>query len=139
MKEYSVELREKIVAAIHRGMSKAQTARAFKVGATSVKRYVKLAEEEKPLSPGKAPGRKGKLSGSAMKLLEEDLQARPAVAYEKRADLLQQLLGVRVSRSTICRAIERLGYTRRTAHKAAQARYTPSGSQNRAQSSRTAA
>jgi len=37
-------------------MSKAQAARTFRVGATSVKRYVKLAEEGKPLSPGKAPG-----------------------------------------------------------------------------------
>jgi transposase len=83
------------------------------VGATSVKRYVKLTEEGKPLSPGKAPGRKGKLSGSGMKLLEEDLHTRPAVTYENRADLLCQLLGVRVSKATICRMIERLGYTRK--------------------------
>ena len=113
MKAYSLDLREKIVAAVRRGMSKAQTARTFGVGATSVKRYVKLAEEGKPLSPGKAPGRKGKLSGSGMKLLEEDLHARPAVTYEKRADLLYELLGVRVSKATMCRTIGRLGYTRK--------------------------
>ena len=115
MKAYSLDLREKIVAAVRRGMSKAQTARTFGVGATSVKRYVKLAEEEgKPLrSPGKAPARKGKLSGSGMKLLEEDLHARPAVTYEKRADLLYELLGVRVSKATICRTVGRLGYTRK--------------------------
>ena len=113
MKAYSVDLREKIVAAVRGGMSKAQTARTFGVGATSVKRYVKLTEEGKPLSPGKAPGRKGKLSGSAMKLLEEDLHARPAVTYEKRADLLNELLGVRVSKATICRTVRRLVYTRK--------------------------
>ena len=113
MKAYSVDLREKIVAAVGHGMSKAQTARTFGVGATSVKRYVKLAEEGKSLSPGKAPGRKGKLSGSGMKLLEEDLHARPAVTYEKRADLLNELLGVRVSKATICRTVRRLGYTRK--------------------------
>ncbi len=44
---------------------------------------MKLTEEEKLLSPGKAPGRQGKLGGSGMKLLEEDLYARPAVTYEK--------------------------------------------------------
>ena len=70
MKAYSVDLREKIVAAVGRGMSKAQTAHTFGVGATSVKRYVKLAEEGEPLTPGKAPGKKGKLDGNAMKLLE---------------------------------------------------------------------
>jgi transposase len=113
MKAYSVDLREKIVAAVGRGMSKAQAARTFGVGATSVKRYVKLAEEGKPLTAGKAPGRKGKLGGSGMKLLEEDLRARPDVTYKKRADLLCELLGVRVSKATICRTVRRLGYTRK--------------------------
>ncbi len=113
MKAYSVDLREKIVAAVGRGMSKAQAARTFGVGATSVKRYVKLQEEGKSLTPGKAPGKKSKLDASAMKLLEEDLRARPAVTYEKRAALLCELLGTRVSKPTICRAIKRLGYTRK--------------------------
>jgi transposase len=113
MNAYSVDLREKIVAAVARGMSKAQAARTFGVGATSVKRYVKLAEEGKSLRPGKAPGKKSKLDGSGIDLLEEDLRARPAVTYEKRADLLYELLGVRVSKATICRRIKRLGYTRK--------------------------
>jgi transposase len=114
MNAYSVDLREKIVAAVGRGMSKAQAARTFGVGATSVKRYVKLAEEGKSLRPGKAPGKKSKLDGSGIDLLEEeDLRARPAVTYEKRADLLYELLGVRVSKATICRRIKRLGYTRK--------------------------
>ena len=113
MKAYSVDLREKIIAAVGHGMSKAQAARTFGVGATSVKRYVKLAEQGKPLSPGKAPGRKSKLNESGMKLLEEDLHARPAVTYKQRADLLHQLLGVMVSKATICRVVKRLGYTRK--------------------------
>jgi transposase len=112
MKAYSLDLREKIVAAVGRGMSKAQAARTFGVGATSVKRYVKLQEEGKPLTPGKAPGKKGKLDGNAMKLLE-DLHARPALTHVRRADLLCGLLGIRVSKATICRAIKRLGYTRK--------------------------
>jgi transposase len=113
MKAYSLDLREKIVAAVRRGMSKAQAARTFGVGATSVKRYVKLAEEGKPLRPGKAPGSKAKLGGSAMKLLEEDLHRHPAITYQERANLLCDLLGVRVSKSTICRMVRRLGYTRK--------------------------
>ena len=84
MKAYSVDLREKIVAAVGRGISKAQTARTFGVSATSVERYVKLAEQGKPLSPGKAPGRQGKLGGSGMKLLEEGLHARPAPSPTRR-------------------------------------------------------
>ena len=75
MKAYSVDLREKIVAAVGRGMSKAQAARIFGVGATSVKRYVKLAEEGKPLTPGKAPGKKGKLDGDAERNHEAHLHS----------------------------------------------------------------
>jgi transposase len=114
MKAYSIDLREKIVAAVlGRGMSKAQAARTFGVGATSVKRYVKLAEEGKSRRPGKAPGKKGKLGKSGMDLLEEDLRTRPAVTYQRRADLLYELLGVRVSKSTICRTVRSLDYTRK--------------------------
>ena len=114
MKAYSLDLREKIVdAVLRRGMSKAQAARTFGIGATSVKRYVKLQEEGKPLSPGKAPGKKGKLGQRGMKLLQEDLHARPTVNYEQRADYLFKLLGEQVSTSTICRMIKRLGYSRK--------------------------
>ena len=111
MKTYSVDLREKIVAPVGRGMSKAQAARTFGVDATSVKRYVKLAEQGKPLSLGKAPGKESKLDANAMKPLEEDLHAPPALTHEKRADLLYELVGVRVSKSTICRMVRRLEAT----------------------------
>jgi transposase len=114
MKAYSLDLRQKIVAAVlERRMSKGQAARTFGVGATSVKRYVKLAEEGKPLTPGKAPGKKGKLDANGIALPEEDLRTRPAATYEKRANLLYDLLGVRVSKATICRTVKRLGYTRK--------------------------
>ena len=89
-----------------------QAARTFVVGATSVRCYVRLAEEGKTLSPGKASGKKGKLDANAMQLVEVDLRARPAVTYDKWADLICELLGVRVSKVTICRVIKRPGYTR---------------------------
>ncbi len=113
MKAYSLDLRERIVAAVGRGMSRAQAARTFGVGATSVKRYVSLAEQGRSLEPGKAPGRESKLGESGMKLLERDLHERPTVTYANRAQLLHRLVGVEVSKATICRAIRRLGYTRK--------------------------
>ena len=48
-----------------------------------------------------------------MRLLEEDLRARPTVSYRQRAEYLFKVLGVKVSVPTICRAIKRLGYTRK--------------------------
>ena len=113
MKAYSVDLRQRIVAAVRSGMSKAQAARTFGVGPTSVKPYVSLAERGQTLEPGKAPGKKSKLSGSGMQLLEADLHECPAASYGSRAELLHELLGIRVSRATICRTIRRMGYTRK--------------------------
>lgn len=94
-------------------MSKAQAARTFRVGATSVKRYVNLAQQGRSLEPGKAPGKRSKLGNSGIRLLEEDLHERPSVTYEDRARLLHRLVGIEVSKATICRAIRRLGYTRK--------------------------
>lgn len=113
MKAYSVDLRQRIVAAVRGGISKAEAARTFGVGATSVKRYVTRAQRGGSLEPGKAPGNQSKLGDSGVKLLEEDLQARPAATYQNRAELLHELLGVSVSRATICRTIRRMGYTRK--------------------------
>jgi hypothetical protein len=48
-------------------MSKAQVTRTSGVRATSVKRYAKLAEQGKPLSPGKASAKKGKLHEGAVR------------------------------------------------------------------------
>jgi transposase len=113
MRAYSVDLRKKIVDAIRHGRPKVEVARIFGVGISSVKRYMKMAQEEGSLDPKKAPGKKRKLDESGMKLLEEDLRARPTATYEQRAEFLDVLLGVRVSKSTICRTIKCLGYTRK--------------------------
>jgi transposase len=113
MRAYSVDLRRKIVEAVRRGMSKAKAARTFGVGISSVKRYVNMAQDGESLVPKKAPGKERKLDHGATRLLEEDLHRRPEATYGQRAKLLFELLGVRVSELTVCRAVKRLGYTRK--------------------------
>ena len=61
MKAYSEDLRMKIVSAIERGMPKAQAARTFGVGISTVKRYATKAQRGEPLKPGKAPGKRPKM------------------------------------------------------------------------------
>ena len=46
MKAYSEDLRQKIVDAVERGMPKAQAARTFGVGISTVKRYATKAQRE---------------------------------------------------------------------------------------------
>jgi transposase len=47
----SEDLRRMIVEAVRRGIYKSEVVRAFGVSLSSVKRYARPAEEEKPLTP----------------------------------------------------------------------------------------
>jgi transposase len=113
MKAYSEDLRRKIVEAIERGMPKAEAARTFGVGVSTVKRYATKAQRGEPLRPGKAPGKRPKMDERVTKLLEEDLEERPFVTLRERCDYVEAISGVSVSRSTMCRAIARIGSTRK--------------------------
>ena len=113
MNAYSEDLRMKIVDALRRGATKTEAARSFGVSRSSVKRYAKLAEEGRPLVPKRRPGLKPKLDGAAERLLEEDLEERPAATLHQRREFLRRAAGVRVSESTVSRALRRLGWTRK--------------------------
>lgn len=113
MKAYSEDLRKKIVDAIERGMPKAEAARIFGVGISTVKRYATKAQRGESLQPGKAPGKWPKMDEKVSKLLEEDLRERPFVTLRERCEYVEAISGVSVSRSTMCRAIARLGKTRK--------------------------
>jgi transposase len=72
MRAYSEDLRKKIVAAIERGVPKAQAARTFDVSLSSVKRYARSARQGDSLTPKKSPRRPRKADEKARALLEED-------------------------------------------------------------------
>ena len=113
MKAYSEDLRRKIVDAIEQGMPKAQAARTFGVGISTVKRYASKAQKGEPLEPGKAPGKRPKMDERVGKLLEEDLKEHPFATLRERCEYVEAISGVSVSRSTMCRAIARMGSTRK--------------------------
>jgi transposase len=113
MNSYSEDLRKKIVEALGRGATKSETARSFGVSRSSVKRYAKLAEEGRPLTPKKRPGLKPKLGGAAESLLEGDLEERPAATLRQRREFLRRACGVSVSESTVSRALKRMGWSRK--------------------------
>jgi transposase len=113
MKAYSKDLREKIVNAVERGLPKVQAARTFGVGVSTVKRYATKAQRGEPLEPAKAPGKRTKMDERVGKLLEEDLKKRPFVTLQQCCDFVEAISGVSVSRSTMCRAIARMGSTRK--------------------------
>ena len=113
MSGYSEDLRTRIYSAVGSGMPKAQAARTFSVSLSSVKRYVDKAKRGESLAPKKRPGSAPKLDEKAVKLLEEDLKERPFTTLRERCDYVDAMTGISVSRSTMCRAIARIGPTRK--------------------------
>lgn len=57
MPAYSLDLRERIVAALKAGQSERQVAARFGVSESTVTRYDRLERTGRPLAPGRAPGR----------------------------------------------------------------------------------
>ncbi len=113
MNAYSEDLRKKIVEALRRGMTKTEAARTFGVSRSSVKRYAKMAQEGRPLAPKKRPGSKPKMDQSARRLLEADVERRPAATLSERRQFLKKAAGVGVSSSTVSRMLRRLGWSRK--------------------------
>ena len=111
MDAYSEDLRQKIVEALERRrMNKSEAARAFGVSLSSVKRYAKAAREGRSLSPGKAPGKRPLLDEKARRLLEANVEERPFAKLSDRQEYLEWVAGVRVSESTLSRALRQMGF-----------------------------
>jgi transposase len=113
MDAYSLDLRKKIVEAKERGMPTVEVAKTFGVGVSTVKRYAATARQRRPLAPKKHPGSKPKIDEGARRLLEADLEERPAATLPERREFLRRTCGVSVSDSTVSRMLKRLGWTRK--------------------------
>lgn len=117
MKAYSEDLRKKIVDAVERrGMNNCQAARTFDVSLSTVKRYMRKSRRGISLSPGKAPGRRPRIEERARKLLEEDIEKRPAITLQERCEYLYAVGGMEISRSALCRTIKKMERTRKKGH-----------------------
>ena len=113
MKAYSVDLRRKIVDAVLSGRPKAQVARSFGVGISTLKRYESKAQKGESLVPKRPPGKRRKLDEAAGRLLEHDLEERPAATLAQRREFLERVVGVEVSDSTLSRMLGRMGWSRK--------------------------
>jgi transposase len=113
MNAYSEDLRKKIVQALRRGATKSEAACAFGVSRSSVKRYAKLAQERRPLTPKKRPGSKPKMDERLRRILEADMEERPAATLSERCEYLGRVAGLSVSESTVSRMLGRLGWSRK--------------------------
>ena len=113
MRPYSEDLRVRIVQAIRKGMSKSVAARLFDISLSSVKRYARIADRGASLAPRKGGGRPPKADEATRKLLEADVEERPAATVSERRRFLQSATGKSLSASTVKRLLKRMGFSQK--------------------------
>ncbi len=113
MKAYSADLRQRIVQAVADGSSQPVVADRFKVSLTSVKRYVTQWRVCGSLAPQPRPGRPRAIPPAADAVLVAQFAADPDATFATYCERWEAVTGVRVSQSTMCRAQQRVGWTRK--------------------------
>lgn len=113
MKPYSEDLRTRIVDAVRAGTSKSASARLFSVSLSTVKRYMRLADQQASLAPRKGGGRPPKTDQAARKLLEKDVRERPAATISDRRQFLETMTGRSLSVSTVKRLLKKQGFSQK--------------------------
>ena len=113
MKAYTQELRERIVAAVDHGVPRDEVAEVFGVGLSTIKRYLKQRRETGSVAPKPIPGRPPKKLGPLREGLSQQLGAVPDATLQQRCQWWEQSHGERVSQASMCRTIQRLGWTRK--------------------------
>src|SRR5215207_10710223 len=114
MEIYSKDLRIRAVAAAERGMPRREVVETFRISLTTLKRWLRMSREGKDLSPRSSTGRKRRILSTPeqKEALWSQLQENDDVTLERHCELWEHKTGVRVSISTMSRAIRnKLGWS----------------------------
>src|SRR5436309_1943173 len=107
MKGYSVDLRERVAAAVlENGLTWPEAARLFRLSVASVGRFVRARRLGRDLTPGHSSGRPRRLdSAEKLEALRAQLAAEPDLTLVERCERLRQQHGILVSEPTLSRLL----------------------------------
>src|SRR2546421_10641764 len=105
MKGYSQDLRKRIIGAIEKGKSRREVAHLFDISLSTVKRYVRQWKEQGNLPPRLITGRPSKKLALLQARLQAQLEASPHATLEEHCQQWEAQEGIKVSISTMSRAI----------------------------------
>jgi transposase len=113
MKTYSLDLRERALAAVDRGMPRKEAVGIFGVSLATLKRWLKRREQTGSAAPKRKPGMRRRVGATLeeRRALWRQLEENPEATLEEHRALWERESGVRVSVATMSRAIRRLGWT----------------------------
>jgi transposase len=110
MKQYSVDLRERLLRAIDAGLSQAEAARLFGVGSATIDRWRRRQQERGSVAPSPRPGRPPLIGSAQRAALLAQVRAQPDATLAEHCACWEAAQGVRVSEATMSRALARLGW-----------------------------
>jgi transposase len=114
MNAYSVDLRERIVAAVTSGLSRNDAVRTFQISAATLGRYLKQHRETGDLTPRRhTGGRQKQIAPEQHAALQELIAAAPDATLAETCQQWQQRTGVLLSQATMSRALATIGWTRK--------------------------
>jgi transposase len=110
MKQYSVDLRERLLRAIDAGLSQAEAARLFGVGTATIERWRRRQRETGSVAPRRRSGRPPRIAPAQTAALTAQVRAHPDATLVEHCARWQREQGVRLSPATMSRALTRLGW-----------------------------
>jgi transposase len=113
MNAYSKDLRVRVLAAVDRGEPRREVVRVFGVSSATLGRWLRRRRETGDVAARPSPGRTPSISRSPEErhALWRQLEENPEAKLEEHCELWERGRGLRVSVSTMSRAIRRLGWT----------------------------
>lgn len=110
MKQYSADLRERLLGAIDAGLPQAEAARLFGVGASTSKRWRRRQQETGSLAASPRPGRRRRIGREAESALIAQVRAASDATLAEHCAAWTAKTGVWLSVATMSRALRRAGW-----------------------------
>ena len=113
MRAYSMDLRERVLAAVDRSTPRKEIVRTLGVSEPTIRRYLRLRRETGSVAPKPPPKPTFSIGQSVeqRRALWKQLEVHDDATLERHCQLWERKQGVKVSISTMSRAIRRLGWT----------------------------
>ena len=112
MRAYSLDLRERIVSAVEKGMTKVEAAKQFGVSRSSLYSYLKRSKENN-LTADSPPGRPRKLSLEQEQAIASQIKENNDLSLAEHAEKIEKAHGVKLAVSTLHLYCKRAGITRK--------------------------
>lgn len=111
MKQYSADLRERLVGAIDAGLPLAEGARIFGVCPSTIRRWRQRQRTTGTVTARLRPGRPPRIGRTQALALQTQVAAHPDATLAQHCAWWEAEQGVHVSVATMSRVIRRLGIT----------------------------